>query len=470
MQNFVELKLKQDVLARYGLPDILYPVHINLLEVVAGGGDLPLAALLYGLQQRSREAWHDWKQFDAALERLAILVAPVDDRGVISLSGDNWWLEIGPVDLDSKLVTIQRGDELIAAITQREDGRLRVAAFCPLDAKSVEYLIGLGQNPHPEYGVCMRENNWEYALDCSAGMGNAYAADEGKAYLSYWEFGIGIQNDGSENPIFRPYKDLIARSAALVATELGVYYSLSDEGVLNTEKQNLPEEVSMNTQLIEVASWRIVSELHRRYSGHFVMVETHPGGGQYDCLSLFHDKRHIADFNRVGNFNVFSCKQDPSSKSIWQLLAEEPPQDVLDQVCRRLDLNIPAKLPPSTSEVIVYRFIAAFLSHSVFGREKWECRNGYYDSSGMGECGVSHLFNQFPEAKERLRVSVPNDLLEIPAYRFWFVIRDYKPLICLETTGTVWNDKGQSFDLVKLYKKEKRIWPVVMAVAGYLLP
>ena len=376
MQDFVELKLRQHVLARYGLPDVLYPVHINLLEVVAGGGDLPLAALLYGMQRRSREAEHDWRQFDAALERLAMLVAPVDDRGVISVSGDNWWLEIGPVDLNCKLVTIQRGEELIAAIIPREDGRLRVAAFRPLDAKSVDCLISLGLNPHPDSGVCMRENNWEYALDCSAGMGNVYAADEGKAYLSFWEFGIGIQNDGSENPVFRPYKDLIARSAALVATELGVYYSLSDNGALCNEIQNIPEGVRMNAQLIEVASWRIVSELLRRYPGKFVMVETHPGGGQYDCLSLFHDKRHVADLNRVGNFNVFNGKQDPSPKSIWQLLAEEPPQDVLDKVCRRLDLHIPAKLPPSTPDVIVYRFIAAFLSHSVFVKEKWECRNG----------------------------------------------------------------------------------------------
>lgn len=467
MQNSVELKLKQDVLVRYGLPDILYPVHIDLLEVVAGGGDMPLAALLYGLQQRSREAGHDWKQFDVALERLATLVAPVDDREVISVSGDNWWLEIGPVDLDCKLVTIQRGEELIAAIIPREDGRLRVATFRPLDAKSAECLISIGLNPHPDGGVCMRENNWEYALDCSAGMGNVYAADEGKAYLSYWEFGIGIQNDGSENPIFRPYKDLISRSAALVATELGVYYTLSDEGAFSTEKQNIPEEVRMNAQLIEAASWRIVSELHRRYPGKFVLVETHPCGGQYDCLSLFHDKRHVADFNRAGAFHDFNGQ---TSFDIWRLLAEEEPQAVLDQICRGLELPIPAKLPPSTPDVIVYRFIAAFLSHSVFGKEKWECRNGYDDSTGMGECGVSHLFNQFPEAKERLRVSVPNDLLEIPAYRFWFVIRDYKPLICLETTGAVWNDKGQSFDLTKLYKEEKRIWPVVMAIAGHLLP
>ncbi|MCA8457564.1 hypothetical protein LGN04_27040 [Burkholderia multivorans] len=91
------------------------------------------------------------------MDRLAELLAPDDARDVISAAGDHWWLEVGPVDLAGKLVTIQRGDFLIAAITARDDGRLRVAVFRPLDAKSAEYLIGIGQVPHHEHGVCMRE-------------------------------------------------------------------------------------------------------------------------------------------------------------------------------------------------------------------------------------------------------------------------------------------------------------------------
>ena len=59
------------------------------------------------------------------------------------------------MDLGGKLVTIQRGDALIAAITARDDGRLRVAVFRPLDAKSAEYLIGLGQVPQ----LCMEINS-----------------------------------------------------------------------------------------------------------------------------------------------------------------------------------------------------------------------------------------------------------------------------------------------------------------------
>jgi hypothetical protein len=73
----------------------------------------------------------------------------------------------------------------------------------------------------------MRENNWEYALDCSIGNGNYYAADRGEAYLSYWEKGLGISWDGSDVPEWRKQLDLVARPAGRVVAELGVYYTLS---------------------------------------------------------------------------------------------------------------------------------------------------------------------------------------------------------------------------------------------------
>jgi hypothetical protein len=204
MQHSTEIRLKPETLARYGLPDIPYLVPAACLKpALPANGELPLAEMLYGLQRHSANEAAEWQQLEPAMDRLAELLAPDDARDVMSVASDHWWLEVGPVDLGGKLVTIQRGDALIAAITARDDGRLRVAVFRPLDAKSAEYLIGLGQVPHPEHGVCMRENNWEYALDCSAGSGNYYAADRGEAYLSYWEKGLGISHDGSDVPKWR---------------------------------------------------------------------------------------------------------------------------------------------------------------------------------------------------------------------------------------------------------------------------
>jgi len=244
MQDLVELHLRPETLERYGLPDIPYPVPASLLEsVLRDSGALPLALLLHGLQQRSRNGGVEWRQIEPAMDRLAELLAPDDDRQIISASGDHWWLEVGTVDLNAELVTIQRGDHLIAAITNRDDGRLRVAAFRPLDAKSAGYLIGLGLIPSPEHGVCMRESNWQYALDSAAGNGNYYAAERDEAYLSYWQKGLGIGWDGTELPEWRNQMDRLPRPASRVIAELGVHLTLSADEVPESAAEATESEV-----------------------------------------------------------------------------------------------------------------------------------------------------------------------------------------------------------------------------------
>ena len=241
MKPVYDIRLKPEILAEYQLPDVDYPVPLSVLDsVLLGDGTLPFAEILAAFQERSRNGETDWKAFEPAMERLTQLIAPPDERAVITAAGDNWWLEIGPVDLDAEIITIQRGDDLIAAIGKRDDGRLRVAVFRPLDGKSAACLIAVGQIPNPQYGVCMRENNWEYALDSSAGTGNAYAYLHGAAYLSYWEKGIGILHDGEVEPVWRAMKDLTHRPVVYAAVELGVYYSLS--GADEADCEASPEE------------------------------------------------------------------------------------------------------------------------------------------------------------------------------------------------------------------------------------
>ena len=230
MTDFAELHLKAALRERYALPDIGYPVPIaRLMELLTDDHDLDLAELLFWLQQQSGAAARDFRRYEPAMARLAALIAPEDDhRDQLTVMGDEWWLELGPVDLDSEIVTIQRDDELVAAIATRDDGRLRAATFRPLDASSAASLIALAQNPHPEGGVCMRDNNWEYAKDASAAMGQVYAAEAGTSYLSFWQFGLGILHDRTESPVFRPCRTLTPRRPAEVATELGIHYQRTD--------------------------------------------------------------------------------------------------------------------------------------------------------------------------------------------------------------------------------------------------
>lgn len=232
----------------------------------------------------------------------------------------------------------------------------------------------------------------------------------------------------------------------------------------------------MNAQLVEILSWRIVSKLSRCYPRKVTVIETHPGGGQYDCLTIVSDKgRHVADFNRKGSFHVFNRFDGSPFKGnsidIWrEMISSEDNKAVVDRVCRSIGLQIPKKLPPSTPKVIVYRFISDFLSHSFFRLRRWTCRNGFYDTSG-DECFVVDYFERFHDsAKERLRVRLPNDILQEPAYRFWFLLEDEQPLICLETTGFVWVKRRKPVNVMDLYRKKRRIWPIIMEAAGDVLP
>jgi hypothetical protein len=168
MGEFSYIRLADAFRKRYSLPDCSYPIPTTLLSQIKRSDDLSLELLMFGLQERSQDDSKSWKEYEPRIDRLAELIAKDEGRNEIVAIGNNWWLEIRLVDLNRKIVTIQRSDELIAALSPTSDGRLRVSAFRALDAKSLRYSISLGQVPHPEAGVCMRENNWEYALDSSA--------------------------------------------------------------------------------------------------------------------------------------------------------------------------------------------------------------------------------------------------------------------------------------------------------------
>lgn len=231
MTDFVELHLKSETLQELGLPDIAYPVPRDDLDFETG--KLHLATMLYGLQWKSSQENADWQALEPAMERLACLMTPDDEEAVVTAEGDNWELAIGGVDLvgndrNKRVVTIQRGPYLIAAVRPLPSGQLRLAVFRPLDARSAGLLLELSQRPHPDYGVQMCKNNWEFALDSAVANARQRAAGHGEVYLSCWEKGLGIGVDGAELPEWRAQQDLKPRRPASVAAEIGAWYTLSD--------------------------------------------------------------------------------------------------------------------------------------------------------------------------------------------------------------------------------------------------
>jgi len=225
MNDFISIKLKESVLEQYDLPDILYPIPMSRFENIVKTGSFDFNLLLYFLQEYSRSL-ADWQSIENAILKLSNLLAPRENHSFINISGDEWFIVCGEVDLAKEIVTIQRGDHLIAAIRPLSDGRLIFSAYRPLDAKSADYLIGLSSIPHDNL-VFMRENNWEYALDCSAGMGNMYASERGEAYLSYWQYGLGL--DSNKEIVENWYKQrlLSPLNPKYAAVQLGIYYENS---------------------------------------------------------------------------------------------------------------------------------------------------------------------------------------------------------------------------------------------------
>ena len=228
-------------------------------------------------------------------------------------------------------------------------------------------------------------------------------------------------------------------------------------------------------QLVEAASWRLVAEILRRHPKTRVL-ESHPGGGQYDCLDLLLSNDPTAphpciSLNRAGSVHFFlACGIHRSWEDFWvEYLGAPDPKEIIGRVCDGASLPRAHKLPPTTGPVLVFRFIAAFIGHAVLGRETWECRNGFSDSSD-GCARRSDWFELFPGASNRSEVHLPTDISGEPARRFWFVCRDGSPRLCLEATGLAWDHEGTEYDLMRLYRKGNRLWPVVSFVARDLLP
>lgn len=228
---FARMHWKDAALERLGLPNIGYPVPAGLVpELVDAGGHVPFEAQLYWLQEYVSRGGTDWLALEPAMLRLAELIAEPDQRDAATVAGDDWFLELRRVDLDSPIVTIQRGDHLLAALEPRDDGRLAAALYHPLDAKSLRYLLALARNPDEQGYVCLRENNWEFALDQACGSLRAsYACERGEAYLSIWEYGLGVVGDGTLDRQFLAQHDAEPIAVNLAAIQIGTYYQLAPE-------------------------------------------------------------------------------------------------------------------------------------------------------------------------------------------------------------------------------------------------
>jgi hypothetical protein len=226
---------------------------------------------------------------------------------------------------------------------------------------------------------------------------------------------------------------------------------------------------TLTPSLIELASWILATELMRRAPRLLRVVETHPGGGQYDCLSIVRTDldHHLCVFNRLGSFTAF--KRFDSGHDCWtqinvwdRIATGESTRSVLDEICTILHLPIPSPLPAATPFSLTYRVITAMLRIKTFSPVRWSCSNGFLDSSGFEGCGIRNdLFSAFPTVQVPLGSEKSKDSSLSRATDFWFFCCKDEPIICFEIAGRAYSTKGVMIELHPKYARRRSIYDVV---------
>jgi hypothetical protein len=228
MHSMIELHPRRDALVGLGLPAIPYPVALPAFKAaVANDGELPLADMLHGLQLRAADPKADWRRMEPAMARLAELLAPDDARESVTAEGGDWWIEVGPLDLTGEVIALQRDDTLLAAITARADGRLRMAAWRSLDGHAIGLLLAMARSG-PTPGTPDQRTAWQCARDAATAAEQPTADAKGLTCLSWWNPGPGNGAGGGEVSGWRAQADQPVRRPACVAAEIGTFHMRGD--------------------------------------------------------------------------------------------------------------------------------------------------------------------------------------------------------------------------------------------------
>lgn len=228
MSAFSVLHLPAEVLTALQLPLFRYEVPKAYSDLVKiDPFNPPLEAMLYCLQERAADGRSDWEGMAGPMQRLTELLCKTYSSVGPDIQGESWWVTFGNADIFGDVITIQRGEHLQVAFGQRMDGRLDTTVFRPLCAAGIQSILNLNMKAHPEHGVAMRENNWEYAEDNAALNGNTYAAMDGRTYMTRWYKGVGVGWDGDVPAFIAERKHAVPRPIELVITEIRAHEEIA---------------------------------------------------------------------------------------------------------------------------------------------------------------------------------------------------------------------------------------------------
>jgi hypothetical protein len=179
----------------------------------------------------------------------------------------------------------------------------------------------------------------------------------------------------------------------------------------------------------ESLTWQLVVSLTERYDAPPRVIETHPGAGMYDCITMTWpgpwDNEPRIDLNRAGSAHVWIHGELRSMPDAWRQASRVGIDTVAD------DLALLAELPPRWQKVqdTTWRSFATAVHDGLLGGRTLHWRNGYHDTSGYGAGLVDSYFDAFPTLDRP-----SNDITDsaAAAYNHWFLLDGETPVDHIE--------------------------------------
>ena len=183
------------------------------------------------------------------------------------------------------------------------------------------------------------------------------------------------------------------------------------------------EPYHVRRSVAAAVAWSIIAEVCRHHGGNsdLRVLELHPGGGQYDLLSVFRVQGEDGSVydgppKQIGAFNLLagtihgtqSLSENPVDwLRLW--LSEPDPKSVVKGVLRALGLSSQTSLPRTNRRIFGCRLIAGLLGANIVQRRYLQARMGFTDTSGYGG-GVSDdlrlftgIFETCPTGESEMR-------------------------------------------------------------------
>ena len=154
------------------------------------------------------------------------------------------------------------------------------------------------------------------------------------------------------------------------------------------------DSVELPYPIVNALAWWVTAELIRRHPNTLRVLETHPGGGQYDCLSLFrrdgdrHNPELVVHLNRSGSITPNSWFHsdgggEPDRFNWLDVLATDDRRaHIVEQLEQSEGLGSPKSTPPTNRRSVGPRVLARFAASASLTTRRWDIRNGYLDTSG----------------------------------------------------------------------------------------